>query len=77
MRDLPASLRETVGKAPAEKDPRRLVARGDLTAQEAERELIIHALKATGGHRTLAAKKLGMSRRTFHRRLHLHHLEEI
>jgi DNA-binding NtrC family response regulator len=77
VRDLPAPLREAAGQAPAEKDAKRLVARDDLTAQEAEREMIIRALKATGGHRTLAAKKLGMSRRTFHRRLHLHHLEEI
>jgi DNA-binding NtrC family response regulator len=77
VRDLPPSLREAVGKAPAEQDPKRLLARGDLTAQETERELIIRALKATGGHRTLAAQKLGMSRRTFHRRLHLHHLEDF
>jgi DNA-binding NtrC family response regulator len=77
VRDLPASLREAIGQAPAEKDSRRLLARDDMTAQEAERELIVRALKATNGHRTLAAKRLGMSRRTFHRRLHLHHLEEI
>jgi DNA-binding NtrC family response regulator len=77
VRDLPPSLREAVGKAPAEQDPKRLLARGDLTAQETERELIIRALKATGSHRTLAAQKLGMSRRTFHRRLHLHHLEDF
>jgi DNA-binding NtrC family response regulator len=77
VRDLPASLREAVGQAPAEKDPKQLLARNDLTAKEAERELIVRALKATNGHRTLAAKRLGMSRRTFHRRLHLHKLEGI
>jgi DNA-binding NtrC family response regulator len=77
VRDLPTSLREAVGRAPAEKDPKGQVVRSDLTAQEAERELIIRALKATNGNRTLAAKQLGISRRTFHRRLHLHHLEEI
>ena len=77
MRDLPASLREAVSQAPAETDPKRLVARSDLTAKEAERELIIRALKATDGNRTLAARKLGMSRRTFHRKLHQHHLEEF
>jgi DNA-binding NtrC family response regulator len=77
VRDLPASLREALSQAPDSKDSKRLVARTDLTAKEAERELIVHALKATNGHRTLAAKKLGMSRRTFHRRLHQHHLEEI
>jgi DNA-binding NtrC family response regulator len=47
----------------------------DLTVKEAEKQLIIRALKETGGNRTLAAKKIGMSRRTFHRKLHLYHLE--
>ena len=75
VRDLPVSVREAASRASAEKDPKRLVARHDLTAKEAERELMIRALKATDGHRTLAAKQLGMSRRTFHRRLHLHKLE--
>ena len=74
-RDLPASLRETVTKAPGEKDPKRLLTRSSLTLKEAERELIINALKATEGNRTLAAQKLGMSRRNFHRKLHQHRLE--
>jgi len=74
-RDLPASLRETVTKAPGEKDPKRLLTRSSLTLKEAERELITNALKATEGNRTLAAQKLGMSRRNFHRKLHQHHLE--
>jgi DNA-binding NtrC family response regulator len=77
VRDLPASIREMVGQAPAEKDTKRLLAQDGLTAKEAERELMIRALKATSGHRTLAARRLGMSRRTFHRRLHEHHLEEM
>ena len=75
-RDLPAAVREAASRAPEEKDAKRLLARNDLTAKEVERELIIRALKATRGSRTLAAKRLGMSRRTFHRKLHLHHLEE-
>ena len=74
-RDLPASVREAVVRAPEEKDAKRLLARNSLNLKEAERELIIRALKATGGSRTLAAKKLGMSRRNFHRKLHQHHLE--
>jgi two-component system, NtrC family, response regulator AtoC len=77
VRDLPASIRESVVQAPAERDTKRLLARDGLTAKEAERELMIRALKATNGHRTLAARRLGMSRRTFHRRLHEHHLEEM
>jgi DNA-binding NtrC family response regulator len=74
-RDLPPSLREAGSSVLAGPDPKRLVARGDLTVKEAERESIIRALKATDGNRTLAAKRLDMSRRTFHRKLHEHHLE--
>ncbi|NJM55356.1 MAG: hypothetical protein HC841_05090, partial [Verrucomicrobiae bacterium] len=33
------------------------------------------ALKESNGNRTLAAKKLGISRRTLHRKLHEYHLE--
>ena len=51
------------------------LARNDLTVKEAEKQLITRALKETSGNRTLAAKKIGMSRRTFHRKLHLYHLE--
>ncbi|MEI9962049.1 MAG: sigma-54 dependent transcriptional regulator, partial [Limisphaerales bacterium] len=46
-----------------------------LTVKEAEKQLIIRALKETEGNRTLAASKIGMSRRTFHRKLHTYHLE--
>jgi len=48
-----------------------------LSVAEAEKQLIIRALKENGGNRTLAAKKLGMSRRTLHRKLHLYHLENL
>jgi two-component system, NtrC family, response regulator AtoC len=69
-RDLPRQIcaGERTGEAP-------LFARNDLTVKEAEKQLIIHALKETNGNRTLAAKKVGMSRRTFHRKLHTYHLE--
>jgi DNA-binding NtrC family response regulator len=45
--------------------------------KEAERELIIRALKESDGNRTMAAKKLGMSRRTMHRKLHAYQLEDL
>ncbi len=77
VRDLPSWLRDAVRGAPEETDPKRLLVRTDLTMKEAGRELIMRTLKATGGNRTLAAKRLGMSRRTFHRRLHQHHLEDL
>jgi DNA-binding NtrC family response regulator len=74
-RDLPLPVR--TAPLPAGLDPRRALARNDLTIEEAEKELMIRALKDTGGNRTLAAKKLGVSRRTFHRKLHLYHLEDL
>ena len=71
-RDLPPAVRNEVAAIPA----KAVLPRGDLTVKEAEKELITRALKETGGSRTLAAKKLGMSRRTLHRKLHEYHLEE-
>jgi DNA-binding NtrC family response regulator len=70
-RDLPAPVR---AGGPAG-NPASSPARNDLTVREAEKQLIIRALKETAGNRTLAAEKIGMSRRTFHRKLHLYHLE--
>jgi DNA-binding NtrC family response regulator len=68
-RDLPPSVRGGGrGETP-------LLQRNALTVKEAEKQLIIRALKEAGGNRTLAAKRIGMSRRTFHRKLHAYHLE--
>ncbi len=71
-RDLPPSVRTGVTGSV---DLARALARTDLTVKEAEKQLVIRALKETGGNRTLAARKIGMSRRTFHRKLHTYHLE--
>ncbi len=68
-RDLPPSVR---GSRTAEP---QFLQRNDLTVKEAEKQLVMRALKETDGNRTLAAKKIGMSRRTFHRKLHTYHLE--
>jgi DNA-binding NtrC family response regulator len=73
-RDLPPSVRTGTGATEAA-EPSALLARGALTVKEAEKQLILRALKETKGNRTLAAKKVGMSRRTLHRKLHLYHLE--
>jgi transcriptional regulator of acetoin/glycerol metabolism len=70
VRDLPPSAR---GAGPV--GDTNLLQGKDLTVKEAEKQLIVRALKETNGNRTLAAKKIGMSRRTFHRKLHAHHLE--
>lgn len=47
------------------------------TVQDAEKQLIVRALQEAGGNRTLAASRIGMSRRTLHRKLHKYHLEDF
>jgi two-component system, NtrC family, response regulator AtoC len=74
VRDLPAALRAST---PGSLSPARLLAQPDMTVAEAEKQLIARALKDCGANRTLAAQKLGMSRRTLHRKLHLYHLEGL
>ena len=82
LRDLPAAVRapstETVPAAPGAgpAEGAAAAAAPALSVKEAEKQLIIRALQETGGNRTLAAHKLGMSRRTLHRKLHTYHLEE-
>jgi DNA-binding NtrC family response regulator len=75
LRDLPPNVRgggtglgeSGAGAAPA----------GDLTVQEAEKQLIVRALREHDGNRTLAARKIGLSRRTLLRKLHTYHLEDL
>ena len=74
VRDLPPWVRNGAAAGAAAASP---LARGDLTVKEAEKELLIRALKESGGNRTLAASKVGMSRRTLHRKLHTYQLEEL
>jgi DNA-binding NtrC family response regulator len=73
LRDLPAALRPSASGG----GPARWMAQADLTVAEAERQMILRALKECEGNRTNAAKKLGMSRRTLHRKLHLYQLEDV
>jgi len=58
--DLPASLRHSASPEPAE---------GELNLARIEGAMILKALAESGDNRTLAAKKLGISRRTLHRHL--------
>jgi two-component system response regulator AtoC len=74
-RDLPPEVRGEPSSASAPKG--QVLAQGDITVKEAEKQLIIRALKEAEGSRTEAAKKLGMSRRTLHRKLHAYNLEEL
>jgi two-component system response regulator AtoC len=74
VRDLPPSVR-TPSVEPVALETRQVLGGGRVTLREAERQLLIHALEECGGNRTEAAKKLGISRRTLHRKLHEFHLE--
>ncbi len=74
LRDLPPNLRGGVGVGLLPEAP-LAVGQHDLTLQEAEKQLMIRALDESRGNRTLAAKKLGISRRTLHRKLHTYSLE--
>jgi DNA-binding NtrC family response regulator len=71
VRDVPAAIR---GGADLTKIS---VVRTGMTVEEAERQLIIQALKEMDGNRTRAAKKIGISRRTLHRKLKQYGLENL
>jgi two-component system response regulator AtoC len=72
-RDLPPAVREL----PEGPESRPALPHGTITLKEAEKELIIRALKETGGHRTMAASKLGMSRRHLHRKIAEYKLQDL
>ena len=65
LRDLPAAVRDCAGAA-APRGPL------PLNLGETELSLIRRALDECQGNRTLAAQKLGISRRTLHRKLREH-----
>ncbi len=71
LRDVPAPIR---GGADLTKIS---VVRTGMTVEEAEKQLIRQALKETEGNRTLAARKIGISRRTLHRKLKQYQLEDL
>ena len=74
--DLPPSVRGESAAAlhPSAKD---VLGKKNLTVEEAEKALIIRALKECDGNRTAAAKKIGMSRRTLHRKLNAYQLFDV
>jgi DNA-binding NtrC family response regulator len=77
-RDLPASVREPLLEAATRTTvPTNGVVPGKLSLREAEKQLIIHALQECEGNRTEAAKKLGVSRRTLHRKLHEFEIQDL
>jgi two-component system response regulator HydG len=74
-RELPADVRDY--------DPSRVTAEPGgspppaATVKEAEKQLIVRALKEVDGNRTTAAQRIGISRRTLHRKLKEYGLENL
>jgi len=75
LRDLPAEIRGQASTSIAGSIAES--ASSPLSIDAAEKNLIIKALKATNGNRTEAARQLGISRRTLHRKLHEYQLTDI
>ncbi|WCJ58154.1 sigma-54 dependent transcriptional regulator [Fontisphaera persica] len=76
LRDLPASVRKQENPLPL---PREKAA-GPLpamTIRDAEKQLIIRALEESNGNRAEAARRVGISRRTFYRKLKEYQLEHL
>lgn len=79
LRDLPPNVRGALHSEPV------ISAHGqtgqttdtNLTLREAEKQLIIRALQETQGNRTKAASRIGISRRTLHRKLRAYGLEHL
>ena len=71
VRDIPAAIRDHTPRRPA-----HLPGTSELSLQEAEKQMIIRALRASDGNRTKAAAQLGISRRTLHRKLNEYGLRE-
>jgi two-component system response regulator HydG len=65
-KDLPLSTRddETEGEAPLEQ-----AIPGDLPLEEVEKASILKTLELTGGNKSEAARRLGITRRTLHKKL--------
>ncbi len=73
LRDLPADVRGPSSQPVSVATPSSVPP--GATVVDVEKQLIVGALKENQGNRTKAAKQIGMSRRTFHRKLHFYHLE--
>ena len=72
VRDLPAAVRQAAGAMlPRGISPAKAFGEkaSPLDIRETEKKLIMQALASTNGNVTAAAKKLGISRRTLHRKL--------
>ncbi len=66
---LPAGFGQDLSAAAAARDGGAISVRVGTTVDEAERQLILHTLEATGQNKTRAAEILGVSLKTLHNKL--------
>ena len=76
LTDLPHSV-QSRGVIQSEVQLNHPIIEKGVTLEEAEKQLIVRTIKECRGNRTAAAKKVGISRRTLHRKLHRYGLEGI
>ena len=76
LRDLPPSVRGGPSPVPSF-NARSSPERAGSTLKDTEKAQIIRALQESKGNRTLAARKLGISRRTLHRKLNVYQLADL
>ncbi|MEM9446399.1 MAG: sigma-54 dependent transcriptional regulator [Verrucomicrobiota bacterium] len=70
LKDLPVAIKSD--------DNSQMSGRQDtVNLQDVEKNMIVKALQESNGNRTEAAKLLGISRRTLHRKLHDYHLTSM
>ena len=74
LKDLPMSIRETTSDAMGGNSTLS-TSNSQLNWEATEKQLIVKALMKMKGNRTEAAKEMGMSRRTLHRKLKAYDLE--
>lgn len=74
LKDLPQFVRVGVS---AVATPQSIVSSDNLNVKEVEKQLIIQALRECNGNRTQAAKKIGISRRTLHRKIHEYNIQGV
>ena len=72
LSDVPTEIRNALAD-----DAGGPVSGGDLNIDHHEKNLIVKALQDCDGNRTRAAEKLGISRRTLHRKLKTYGLEDV
>jgi DNA-binding NtrC family response regulator len=78
LRDLPPNVRGVASPGGSTNAaPTEPPAPVGETLDDAEKQVIVRALQAAKGNRTEAAKRIGISRRTLHRKLHEHNLENL